>query len=215
MEKLKEYLFELKEHKQMIRPAAIIFIVIAAAVFFGQNGEKSESAQVSLQLEETPPVTSGEQISGRQPAEAATEDREDEPEIYIDISGRVKHPGVYSVPAGSRLFEVIEEAGGLLKDAEMDQVNRAEVVTDGQKIIIPAKGEQTSPVTGMTASGLININTADSITLQEIPGVGPATAEKIIAYRTENGRFAAKEDIKNVSGIGDKTYEKMKDRITV
>ena len=114
MEKLKEYLFELKEHKQMIRPAAIIFIVIAAAVFFGQNGEKSESAQVSLQLEETPPVTSGEQISGRQPAEAATEDREDEPEIYIDISGRVKHPGVYSVPAGSRLFEVIEEAGGLL-----------------------------------------------------------------------------------------------------
>ncbi len=215
MEKLKKYLFELKEHKQMIRPAAIIFIVIAAAVFFGQNGEKSESAQVSLQLEETPPVTSGEQIAGRQPAEAATEDREDEPEIYIDISGRVKHPGVYSVPAGSRLFEVIEEAGGLLKDAEMDQVNRAEVVTDGQKIIIPAKGEQTSPVTGMTASGLININTADSITLQEIPGVGPATAEKIIAYRTENGRFAAKEDIKNVSGIGDKTYEKMKDKITV
>ena len=68
---------------------------------------------------------------------------------------------------------------------------------------------------GKDSSGLVNINSADSETLQEIPGVGPATAEKIIAYRTENGRFSSIEDLKNVSGIGDKTFEKMKDKITV
>ena len=118
-----------------------------------------------------------------------------------------------SIDAAAR--KVIEKAGGLKKNAEMDQINRAEIVTDGQKIVIPAKGETIAASGGAAASGLININTADSTALQEIPGVGPATAEKIIAYRTENGRFASKEDIKNVSGIGEKTYEKMKDKITV
>ena len=123
---------------------------------------------------------------------------------------------VHELEKGETLYSLSKRYG-----VSLDEIIRVNKIKDptklklGQKIIIPAKGEQTSPVTGMTASGLININTANSITLQEIPGVGPATAEKIIAYRTENGRFAAKEDIKNVSGIGDKTYEKMKDRITV
>ncbi len=211
MEKIREYLLFLKEHKNMAKTAAIICIVIAAAVFFGQKGENDN---ISVQLEDESFTSSAESVEEEE--ESVSEERQtEEQEIYVDISGQVEKPGVYIVSDGTRLYEVIEKAGGLKKNAEMDQINRAEIVTDGQKIVIPAKGETIAASGGAAASGLININTADSTALQEIPGVGPATAEKIIAYRTENGRFASKEDIKNVSGIGEKTYEKMKDKITV
>ena len=138
----------------------------------------------------------------------------------MDIGGQVKNPGVYTVKEGTRVFEVIEKAGGLTEDAFIEQINQAEAVTDGQKIVIPSSEDAQQSLMPQTASGkdssgLVNINSADSETLQEIPGVGPATAEKIIAYRTENGRFSSIEDLKNVSGIGDKTFEKMKDKITV
>ena len=213
MEKAKEYLCMLKEHKNIVRTAAIISIVIVAAVFFGQKEEKDE---IPVQFEDEVAVSEEDTEEEEPAADEETEPASAEQKIYVDISGQVENPGVYIVSDGTRLFEVIEKAGGLLKDAEMNQINRAEIVTDGQKIIIPAKGEEIAVSGGGTPSGgLININTADSTALQEIPGVGPATAEKIIAYRTENGRFATKEDIKNVSGIGDKTYEKMKDKITV
>lgn len=211
MEKIREYLLFLKEHKNMAKTAAIICIVIAAAVFFGQKGENDD---ISVQLEDESFTSSAESVEEEE--ESVSEERQTEKqEIYVDISGQVEKPGVYIVSDGTRLYEVIEKAGGLKKNAEMDQINRAEIVTDGQKIVIPEKGETIAASGGAAASGLININTADSMALQEIPGVGPATAEKIIAYRTENGRFASKEDIKNVSGIGEKTYEKMKDKITV
>ena len=195
----------------MAKTAAIICIVIAAAVFFGQKGENDD---ISVQLEDESFTSSAESVEEEE--ESVSEERQTEKqEIYVDISGQVEKPGVYIVSDGTRLYEVIEKAGGLKKNAEMDQINRAEIVTDGQKIVIPEKGETIAASGGAAASGLININTADSMALQEIPGVGPATAEKIIAYRTENGRFASKEDIKNVSGIGEKTYEKMKDKIMV
>lgn len=203
VDKLKKYTSLIKEHQNIVRTAGIILIVIAAVVFFGQNGEKDE---IQIQIPEDNAV-----LSEEVPEEKIEED------IYVDISGQVKKPGVYKVISGTRLFDVIEMAGGLTQKADKDGFNQAEVVSDGQKIIIPAKGEVDVPaaISGSAASGLININTADSAALQEIPGVGPATADKIIAYRNENGSFGSKEDIKNVSGIGDKTYEKMKDKITI
>ena len=111
-------------------------------------------------------------------------------------------------------------AGGLTSEADIDGFNRAEEVFDGQKLTIPEKiseeaGGGAIASAGVTSSGLININRATAEELDEIPGVGPSTAEAIIRYREENGSFRKKEDIKNVSGIGDKTYEKMADQITV
>ena len=204
MDKLKVYITYLKEHKKIARAAAVVLIMIVAVVFFGHNGEKEE---IPIQLPEETKNTETSELTPEETEQA---------EIFVDISGQVKKPGVYQITEGTRLFEVIKMAGGLTSDADKDGFNQAEVVSDGEKIVIPAKGEGVdSPISsGTTASGLININTADSTALQEIPGVGPATADKIIAYRNENGRFASKEDIKNVSGIGDKTYEKMKDKIT-
>lgn len=145
--------------------------------------------------------------------------------IFVDIAGAVASPSVIELPEGSRVFEAIEQAGGLTKDADTRCTNLAEVLTDGQKLYIPTKKElEDNPAgpsgiidsnTGTSHTALININTADSSTLQQLSGVGPATAEKIISYRNENGKFKAIEDIKNVSGIGDKTFEKFKNKITI
>ena len=197
----------------MFRTAVIITIVIVAALFFALREKESDF--------------SGQFISRQLPAgEVQSEDQAESDgktaaaQIYVDIGGQVKNPGVYTVKEGTRVFEVIEKAGGLTEDAFIEQINQAEAVTDGQKIVIPSSEDvqqslMPQTASGKDSSGLVNINSADSQTLQEIPGVGPATAEKIIAYRTENGRFSSIEDLKNVSGIGDKTFEKMKDKITV
>lgn len=140
--------------------------------------------------------------------------------IYVDISGAVDSPGVYMVRNGTRLFEVIEMAGGLLNSADIDGLNQAETVTDGQKIIVYEKGDEGSNnAAGGTAnnkdSTRININYADSAELQMIPGIGPSKAERIIEYRNMNGRFDSVEDLKNITGIGDKTLESIKEYITV
>lgn len=213
MNKLKLSLSYFKEHRIVFRTAVIITIVIVAALFFALREKESDF--------------SGQFISRQLPAgEVQSEDQAESDgktaaaQIYVDIGGQVKNPGVYTVKEGTRVFEVIEKAGGLTEDASIEQINQAEAVTDGQKIVIPSSEDvqqslMPQTASGKDSSGLVNINSADSQTLQEIPGVGPATAEKIIAYRTENGRFSSIEDLKNVSGIGDKTFEKMKDKITV
>lgn len=151
--------------------------------------------------------------------------------ILVDVGGAVVNPSVVTLPEGSRVFEAVAKAGGLTDDADTGSINQAEILSDGQKIYIPTKKELEELQSGAQTSGfpyhpgygqlnqsqpkLININTADSETLQQLSGVGPATAEKIINYRNENGKFRSAEEIKNVSGIGDKTFEKFKDKITV
>lgn len=120
---------------------------------------------------------------------------------------------------GTRLYEVVQMAGGLTKDADIDAINQAELVTDGQKILIPGKANENhsgNTISGtISQNGKININHADNMTLQQIPGIGPATAEKIIQYRETNGLFKTIEDIKNIEGIGEKTFKKMEDKICV
>ena len=154
--------------------------------------------------------------------------------IYVDVGGAVKTPMLAELPDGSRVDDAIKAAGGLKQEADMTSINRAEFLEDGQKVFIPSfpideDGNIIENEAGSTAdigaasadsgsaavSGKININTADSTALQTLSGVGPATAQKIIDYRESNGRFSSVEDIKNVSGIGDKTYEKLKDSITI
>ena len=161
-------------------------------------------------------------------------------EIFVDIGGAVKKPMLARLPGGSRVEDAIRAAGGLTSDADLSMVNRAAVVSDGEKIYIPKKGEAGAAGAGggagtagigasggsgaegasagagaASSGGLVNINTADLTQLQTITGVGPATAQKIIDYRTQNGSFRSIEELKNVSGIGDKTFEKMRDQITV
>ena len=139
--------------------------------------------------------------------------------IYIDLGGAVAKPGVYKVTPDTRLYMVIEMAGGLTEDADTNYVNQASFVEDGEKIIIPSKGDPDAAVnnvqgtsTAADPSGLVNINTAAKDELMTLNGIGEVMAERIIEYRTGN-RFKNKEDIMSVKGIGNGIYEKIKDSI--
>ena len=153
-------------------------------------------------------------------------------EILVHVSGCVKEEKIVSLPDGSRVNDAIEAAGGLTKEADLSNINLAYILEDGEKIYIPKKGEEIpennsssmlSPSTSVTSSSSssskntskVNINKATEAELETIPGIGPSTALKIINYRNENGKFKSIEDVKNISGIGDSKYEKMKDYITI
>lgn len=147
--------------------------------------------------------------------------------IYIQVNGAVKYPGVYQLPAGARVFEAVELAGGMTEDAAGEAVNQALTLTDGEMITIYTQSEwtqmqsmsaaETSPgeQTAQADDGKININTADLDTLCTIPGIGQTRAESILAYRKEQGSFGSIEEIMNVSGIKDGLFQKIKDKIKV
>lgn len=141
--------------------------------------------------------------------------------IFVHVTGSVASPGLYELADGARVAEAVEAAGGFAEGAATDAVNLARVLFDGEQIVVPsvestaeagASGAQTGSA---TEKGKVNINTADAAELDEITGVGPSTAEKIIADREQNGPFATIEDLKRVSGIGDKKFESMRDEICV
>lgn len=143
--------------------------------------------------------------------------------IVVHITGAVPRPGVYALPDGARVQDVISAAGGFLAEADKEFINLARVLEDGELLEIPY-AEGFSPViptavqiiiTPGADTDLVNINTAASFELESLPGIGPTTAQKIIEYRDANGPFISTEDIINVSGIGPGTYERIKDLITV
>lgn len=129
--------------------------------------------------------------------------------LQVHVSGAVVNPGVYKLETGSRIIDAINAAGGFTADAIQDNLNLAKTIEDGEQI----KVSTNTPA--QSNNGKININTADLSQLQTLNGVGPSTAQKIIDYRNSNGSFKAIEDIKKISGIGDKTYAKFSDKICV
>lgn len=138
--------------------------------------------------------------------------------IFVHIEGAINSPGLIKVKFGTRLYELIEEAGGETKDADLSRVNLASIVTDEQKIVIPKKVISESSDDDYkeeVKSSLININTASKEKLMELSGIGESTAEKIIKYREENGYFNVIEDIMSVPGIGESKFNSLKDNITV
>ena len=150
--------------------------------------------------------------------------------IIVYVCGEVKESKVITLKENSRVSDAIDAVGGFTKDADLTNINLAYILEDGEKIYIPKKGEEvedessssssTSQVPSSTSSSIksnlkININKETQTELETIPGIGPSTALKILDYREKNGNFSKIEDIKNVSGIGDAKYEKMKNYITV
>lgn len=139
--------------------------------------------------------------------------------IMVDIKGEVKKPGVYEIAAEARVKEVVMLAGGFTEQAEENQLNLAEKLTDQQMIYVPNKEEAViiDPVniTPTSSQKQININTADTNELQTLTGIGAAKAQAIIDYREENGLFKSVDDLINVSGFGEKTVEKLREDITI
>jgi len=143
-----------------------------------------------------------------------SEDKQEEQAfICVDVCGAVAKEGFYKLPADSRVFDLVEMAGGLLETADIKRVNLAKKIYDQEKIIIPEIGE--SLAVEDVDDGLININTAGKALLEELPGIGPVYAERIMEYRQKNGGFKTKEEIMNISGIGEKTYAKIEECICI
>ena len=145
--------------------------------------------------------------------------------ITCDISGAIKHQGVYTLKNGARLQELIEAAGGITSRAQVKAINRAVLLKDQDKIYIPYKGEKvesavTTPNTSANSSNKasgdkVNLNTANITELQKLTGIGEKKAEQIIAYREQNGSFQKIEDLMQVSGIGEKTFASLKDQLAI
>ena len=152
-----------------------------------------------------------------------TDEKIVEKEITIYISGEVKEPGVVTLKNDKRLADAVKLVGGVTEDADLNNVNLAVKLEDEMHYIIPKKGESISNSQNNVIpnnntnnqNGKININTATIQELDQIPGVGEATANKILTYRDEVGKFKSIEEIKNVSGIGEKKYENMKEFICI
>ncbi len=229
----------LQNHMDLLKKIALPVVVgIAVLTFWIFGGENADGSNDGIRITDGPAADISMNDS-----DLTEESGFGDETIFVDIGGEVEHPGVYQIAEGTRLFQVIEMAGGLKESAASDSINQAEPVSDGQKIIIGSLDE-TSPYyignegtdigsgdssyAGQTGTGnagnsaavrmtqdgmLININLATLEELQLIPGVGPSTAQKIINYRSENGSFGKPEDLKKISGIGEKIYENLKDYI--
>ena len=146
-------------------------------------------------------------------------DIERESKVVIDIGGEVMKAGVYELTSGSRVIDILVKAGGLSEEADRDWVeinlNKAEMLRDGQKIYIPNKKITNNQFSNEQTTEMVSLNNASSKELEELPGIGPSLAGRIIDYREENGGFRDVNEIKLVSGIGEKMFEKIKDKITL
>ncbi len=149
--------------------------------------------------------------------------------VYVYVCGHVNRPGVYAVSENTRIYGIINLAGGVREDADISQINQAEKVSDGQQIYVPSVEEMqkireggeeipgAAAIQGSPAQddGLVNINTADAAELQTLTGIGASRAQAIIDYRNENGSFESIEDIMNVTGIKEGMFSKIKNSIKV
>lgn len=215
----------LQEKKSAI---TISLIAVGAAIFYYMNQEEPLDIQQLPSVDEenvdhtiladSNLIEGNVKNQNEQPIEVET--------IKVDIKGAINSPGVYTVRVGERVIDIIDRAGGLMNDADAAKVNLSQKVADEMVIYIPKLGEENIPVDmiGTTSSstsssaaidGKVNINSADIAALDTLPGIGPSKAEAIIEYRDTNGPFQAVEDLLNISGIGEKTFEKLKDKVTV
>lgn len=146
-------------------------------------------------------------------------------ELIVYVSGAVAAPDVYRLPAGARAIDAVLAAGGMLADADRDAVNLAAPLGDAQHLHVPRVGEAAPPApaaavapaaaSGAGAGGPIDLNRANAVDLEELPGIGQAIAGRIIAYREAKGPFASVEDLQNVAGIGDSLFAKISPLVTV
>ena len=202
----------LKQRKIVIIICILVIILVGWKIHDSSNFEKEDESQI---------IDSNTQ-------ESKTEDEEEL--VIVHVTGEVKKPGVVRVKEGSRVEDIVKAAGGLTENADISNINLAYVVEDGTKIRIPSTDDekQEEYITQSIGEGIImqeesnnsrssivNINTASETELEELPGIGASIAGRIIEYRNKNGKFKSIEDIKNVTGIGDSKFEKIKESIKV
>lgn len=142
--------------------------------------------------------------------------------LIVDVAGRVVRPGIVTLPHGSRVYEAVEAAGGLRGRVDTTTLNLARELTDGEQVLVGVDPVDGAPATGGSApapgTGIgakVNLNTATAEQLDTLPGVGPVTAQAILAWRDTNGRFGSVDDLLDVKGIGDATLAELRDLVVV
>lgn len=221
----------------------IVIVLLAVGGFYYANRQPAADNSALLSSSQSMSENSGQSSSvSSVAASASSAASAANTEVVCDISGAVKHQGVYRLKNGARLEDLIEKAGGLTKDAQLKAINRSQLLKDQDKIYIPGKGDKTeaaqtansaaasapaaststsasssaaSASSGPASGDLINLNTATAADLQKLNGIGEKKAEQIIAYRQEKGSFKSIDELKEVSGIGDKTFAAIKDQLTI
>lgn len=204
--------------------AALVLVLIGlgvavAVTIFAPHGGTSTVPPVSAS-------TRVEASSGAAAPAAATS-----APVFVHVLGAVRHPGLYQLRSGARVVDAIGAAGGFAPAAEQGGVNLARVLSDGEQVVVPTKGQAAPPGAaaargtagasvgggaGTAASGAkVNLNSATQAELETLPRIGPALAQRIIDWRTKNGRFASIQDLANVTGIGEKTFDGLKELVTV
>lgn len=167
-------------------------IVVAWWWWSGRPGETVVASEVTVS--EGVPVATGDDqppITG---------------EVIVHVVGKVAEPGIVELPAGSRVIDAIEAVGGARNDKALESVNLARIVVDGEQIVVGA------PAAG-GGDGKVSINAADAAALEQLPGVGPVIAERIVAWRTENGPFRSVAELAEISGIGPAMIERIEDQV--
>lgn len=201
-------LFFRQNVKSIILAFVCSLIVIIGGLFYFNQSKIEDYSGVSFSNTSSVPINKDEK----------NEEKHDE-KIFVDVKGAVKHPGVFETTKDKRVKDLIEEAGGLLDDADTSTLNLSQKVKDQMVIYVLKHGEKLKQISdgGSSSSNtdVININTANLEQLMKISGVGKTKAEAIISYREKNGDFKKKEDITKVHGIGKATFEKIKDKIEV
>ena len=223
---LEEIIEKLKEYKFFVGLAVVGAVLGGFFLIKGNHQPQNQVAALSQEVTSSSSSTEEEE----EKVVAKTKGEEESEQVTVDIKGAVKNPGVYELRAGARVYEAIQKAGGLTADAEAKSINQAQKLTDEAVIYVAKIGEEGADVTqtGQHQAGAsdsagasggksdkVNLNTATEAELQTISGIGQKRASDIIAYRESNGRFKSVDDLKKVSGIGDKTLEKLKEYVTV
>ncbi|WP_312889012.1 helix-hairpin-helix domain-containing protein [Desertibacillus haloalkaliphilus] len=200
---------KITKREQIMLVIIIILLLVVSVSFFGGFGNKDEEFNEDLDwlFEEDTVETDEEEVV-------------EEVSIVIDIKGAVSSPGVYEMHSGQRVFDVIEQAGGLLTEANEAKINLAAKLQDEMVIYVPEIGEDSEQVEVVTAvaeasdeGNKVRINSATTEELERLPGVGPAKAAAILSFREENGSFTTADELLQVSGIGEKSLEQMKEQI--
>ena len=200
-----EYRQLYKNHKRAVQYGiCAVFLIITGSVYLA--GRKNASVSENTFADNV--VSSSIEDSWHMESESSVED------IYVYICGHVNSPGVVKCLKGTRLYEAVAMAGGADDLADMSAVNLAALVADGERIYIPAYGEDISVIEEQT-EGIVNINKATESELMTLPGIGSSRAADIVRYRTDNGRFQTIEDIMKVSGIKEAAFNKIKNYICV
>lgn len=208
--------------KVVIIVVAIVIAILGYYLFFVQSEPKQEATN-SL-------FTEMDQAQQEKESEKKEEGSEVPVVIKVDVKGAVRNPGVFIAKPGDRVIDLIASAGDFTKEADLNKVNLAQLVEDQMVIYVPRMGEEDVELPASASNGgavavsgsteasdgtKVNLNTATQTELETLTGIGPAKAMAIIEYRETTGKFQQIEDLKNISGFGDKTFEKLQDSITV